>query len=311
MEETFFQRKRKLIYLAVFISFILAFLVLSNPEENLKQEVFEGKIEVHFIDVGQADATLIKTENTKVLVDAGHWQRTDVLDYLNENNIEKIDLLIGTHPHADHIGQFDIILQEIQVTEVWMSGFELDSATYRRTIEAIDSSQAIYREPRTGQEYQLNDLNIYVLNPEKLTRDIHETSISIKVEFGEFSIILTGDAEKQTEEKMVRENRQRFVFLNSILPERFQRNFENKLDTLVYQVGHHGSDTSSTRIFLEAMSPKIAIYSAGEGNPYDHPTPSVVERFNDMNIPLYGTDKHGTIIIKSDHTGEIEIYLDK
>jgi len=292
--------------IVIALIFNLIFLVILNI--NTYEEYFFGEIEIHFIDVGQADSTLIKTNNSKILIDVGHWQRNDVLEYLKNINVNKIDLLVGTHPHADHIGQMDIVIENLIVGEIWMSGHEQDSETYRRVHDSILESDAKYREPRTGEEYLVEDILIEILNPEELNDDIHENSLSFKVSFGELSIMFTGDAEKETELEMIEENQNIFlILLNKILPSDYE--FENNLEVDIYQLGHHGSQTSSTREFLEVMNPKIGIYSAGKENRYGHPHEEVVERFEDMGIPLYGTDEYGTIIIEGNSKGEFEIFV--
>jgi competence protein ComEC len=303
MEESWFERKKKWIYLALVVFMILLFLIFTGQSQLLESREVSGEIEFHFIDVGQADATLIIQEDISILVDAGHWQRTDVIEYLNELNVSKIDLLIGTHPHADHIGQMDKILADFEVVEVWMSGYKQDSSLYKRVYEEIEKSGVGYKEPRAGEDYFLGNIEINVLNPVRLTRDIHESCLAMKVSFGDLSVMLTGDVEAKTELEMIKRNQK--------LPlgffERFFSKDKNDLGVVVYQLGHHGSKTSSTREFLEAMSPGMGIYSAGKGNSYGHPDEEVIERFDEMGIPLYGTDEYGTIVVIGNEKGEFEV----
>ena len=238
---------------------------------------------VHFIDVGQGDATLIQSEDFVILIDAGRHDRNDVVSYLKSSGIDKIDLLVLTHPHADHIGQADKVLNEFKVDEVWASGNEHTSRTFERVLDAIIKSNASYVEPIAGEKYQIGPATVTILHPgESLSGDLNNDSVSFRLDYGDISFIFTGDAEKEAEESMI----------NSGLP----------LKAHILHVGHHGSNTSSTQKFLNKVRPKVAIYSAGKDNSYGHPHEEIVKRYNDMGIVLYGTDVHGTIILKTDGT---------
>ncbi|MFW6111188.1 MAG: MBL fold metallo-hydrolase, partial [Thermoproteota archaeon] len=240
-------------------------------------------IEIHFMDVGQADATLLLTPEVTMLVDAGHWQRRDVIGYLQDQGVEEIDLLVATHAHADHIGQMREVIEDFMVHEVWMSGDLHSSDTFEGVVGAIEQSDVGYVEPRAGEVYGMGDLRIEVLHPEELTGDLHEGCLAFRVVFDEFQVMFTGDLEEEMEMKIM------------------ERNLE--LDADVYQVGHHGSQTSSSEEFLLEVDPEVAVYSAGEDNSYGHPHQEVIDRMNNMDITVYGTDIHGTIIITGDTSG--------
>ncbi|MDT8860109.1 MBL fold metallo-hydrolase [Alkalihalobacillus sp. MEB130] len=241
-------------------------------------------LHVHYIDVGQADATLIELSdddrNYNILIDAGDWNNHDVVTYLDKKDVTHLDILIGTHPHADHIGQMDQILSKFDVTEVWMSGDETTSQTFERVLDAIIESGVSYHEPRAGEVYDIGPLLLEVFNPEELTGDLHEGSISLRVTFGDISFLFTGDAEEQTEQAMI--------------------NRGDSLKATVLQLGHHGSRTSTTSPFLEAVDPEVAIISAGIQNQYGHPHEEVINRVQRAEIDLFTTFDHGTIIISTD-----------
>ena len=239
-----------------------------------------GEVLVYFFDVGQADATLFLGPDFTLLIDAGDYRRNDVVPHLESVGVIEIDLLIGTHPHADHIGQFPQVLETFTVKEVWLSGDTTTTRTFERAVVAILASGAVYHEPRAGEVFQFGSLHIEVLNPYQLTGNFHEGSISVRITFGEVGFVFTGDAEVHTEQAMM------------------GRGYN--LEAQVLQLGHHGSSTSSSQAFLEAVSPEVAIYSAGEDNTYGHPHAEVVNRLADMGIPLYGTDIHGTVVIITD-----------
>ena len=246
---------------------------------NVDQKV-SGKLKVHFINVGQADATLFQTGDVNVLFDAGNWNRRDVVDYLLSIGVEKIDLLIGSHPDADHIGQMSLILDQFEVDEVWMSGVESTSRTFERVIDKIFEHDVSYHEPRAGESYQIGSLSLDVIAPAQLTNDSNEDSISIYFGFGDTGIVLTGDAGVRAERAML--------------------NARNSLSADILHVGHHGSSTSTDESFLKAVNPDYVIISAGADNSYGHPHDEVVDLLVNSGVEILATYQHGTIIFSSD-----------
>src|SRR5690625_1486160 len=256
----------------------------SNEEESDDGSVsaplaVSGNLKVHFIDVGQADATLFQTDDVTILFDAGNWNRRDAVDYLLSIGVEKIDLLIGSHPDADHIGQMSLILDQFQVDEVWMNGIESTSQTFERTIDKIFEHDVNYHEPRAGESYQLGSLSLDVISPAQLTNDSNEDSISVYFQFGNTGIVMTGDAGVRSERAMM--------------------NVRN-VSADILHAGHHGSSTSTSQDFLSAVDPDYVIISAGAGNSYGHPHDEVVDRLTNHGAQIYATYQHGTIIFSSD-----------
>ena len=275
--------------------------VESNPshqeETSLKEKIDENanpspteetdtlpELTVHYINVGQADSTLLQFsdggEDFTILIDAGNWNRTDVVNYLNKQNISDITIAIGTHPDADHIGQLDKVIAAFDVGEVWLSGNTSNSQTFQRLIHAIDQHNADYYEPRMGDEFEIGPLEIEVLYPETISENDNDESISLKLTYGDVRFIFTGDASTNDELNML------------------QSGMNLKGDIL--QLGHHGSSTSTHPRFLSEVNPAVAIYSAGVDNSYGHPHEEVVKRIVDSGIKLYGTNVHGTIIVTTD-----------
>jgi competence protein ComEC len=254
-----------------------------NSVESVSSEDLK-ELEVHYIDAGQADASLLTFEDDdneyNILFDSGNWNDTDVFDYLSANGTDSIDILIGSHPHADHIGQMDIILENLEVGEVWMSGDETESATFERVLDAVMASDASYEEPRAGESYEAGPLEIEIVNPDEITGDVHEGSLSAKFTYGNTSFLFTGDAESHTEEDMISRG--------------------HTLESDVLKLGHHGSGTSTSPSFLQEVDPRFAIVSAGENNQYGHPHAEVIERVENAGIDIYSTHIHGTIIVSSD-----------
>lgn len=239
-----------------------------------------GSMEVHFIDVGQADSALLQFDGYNILIDAGDWNRNEVVPYLKSKGVDKIDVMIGSHPHADHIGQMDKVLENFKVDEVWMSGGSNSSAVFKRVLDVIENNGSNYDEPRAGDVYEVGNAKIDIISPSSLTGNLNDDSIVMKVTYGDVSFLFTGDAELSAENKMV--------------------NSEKDLSADILKVGHHGSDTSTSDSFLNKVNPDVAIISVAEKSKYNHPNKSVVDRLNSKVNQLYTTKSHGNIIIKTD-----------
>lgn len=249
----------------------LSFSTVSSGQELLQ---------VHFLDVGQAEATLLQTSDFTMLIDTGDVGRLDVVSHLRRLGVEYIDLLVITHPHADHIGQMAEVLTVFPVKEVWMSGYEHTTLLFEKVLDALIASDADYYEPRRREKCTYGNLILEVLNPTHISNDLHDTNIVLRVKYGDIVFVFTGDAEKNTEQTMVL----------SGMP----------LQANILQLGHHGSRTSTSPEFLKEVAPEIAIYSAGLKNDYGHPHPEVVGRIMNAGIELYGTDVHGSITVQTD-----------
>ncbi|WP_228551013.1 MBL fold metallo-hydrolase [Sporosarcina cascadiensis] len=242
------------------------------------------ELTVHYINAGQADAALLSFsengEQFRILIDAGNWNSTDVVSYLREQHVEHLDIIAGTHPHADHIGQIDKIIEQIETDEVWLSGDTANSKVFSRVLDAIELNDTGYYEPRAGDVFDVGPMVIEIFNPNEINGDVHEGSLSMKLTYGDVSFLFTGDAEVQTEQKMI------------------DSGYDLKADFL--QLGHHGSKTSTSLPFLEAVDPKVAIISAGEDSQYDHPHEEVVSRVKAKGIDIYETSVHGSIVVVTD-----------
>ena len=246
----------------------------------------EGSLTAYYFDVGQGDCAALIGPDFTIVIDAGRHDRQDVVPHLREAGVETICLLVGTHPHADHIGQFDRVLEAFPVEEVWMSGDRHTTRTFERAMDAILESDAGYREPRAGEVFEIGSARVEVVHPEELTGDLNHGSVVVRVVFGEVAFLLTGDAEAEAEQEMLERG--------------------HALQAQVLKLGHHGSRTSSTEPFVRAVNPEVAIYSAGAGNSYGHPHQEVLDRLAAMEVRVYGTDRHGTIQVTTDgHTFDV------
>jgi competence protein ComEC len=242
-----------------------------------------GRLEVHVLDVGQGDALVLVHPDVTLLIDTGRHDRSDVVPLLRSLGVTRIDVLVITHPHADHIGQFDRVLAAFDVDEVWWSGASTTTRTFERAVAALEASDARYEEPRAGATTMLGPLMIEILHPAAgdPLGDLNDASIALRITYGAFRMVTTGDAERSAEARMVARHGER-------------------LAADVLRLGHHGSSTSTTPAFLAAVSPSVAVYSAGAGNRYGHPHAEVVERVRASGVTLYGTDVNGTVTVVTD-----------
>lgn len=240
----------------------------------------QAQLAVYYFDVGQGDATLLAGPDFTILIDAGRHNRSEVVPYLRQAGVESIDLLIGTHPHADHIGQFPQVLKSFPVQDVWMCGNSNNTLAFSRAVDAIVESGAGYHEPRAGEAYRIGSSSIKVIHPTNLTSNLNDNSVSVRITFREVAFLFTGDVEANGEWEMVERG----------MPLRAQ----------ILKMGHHGSKTSSHTGFLGAVRPQVAIYSCGADNSYGHPHPEALHRVQSMGIEVFGTDRHGTVQVVTD-----------
>jgi competence protein ComEC len=260
--------------------------------DNATTAIPAGTLEIHHIDVGQAESTLLITpSNETILIDTGDWQDEGetVIDYLDGLGIERIDHLIGTHPHADHIGGHAESIAHYEQTRdgvgnIYDSGMSHDTETYAEYLDAVEASNHELLLVEEGDELPLESENLSarVLNP---TSDregsIHYNSIALVFEFGEVRYLSTGDAESAAEQRLVTEWRE-------------------ELSADIYQAGHQGSSTSSTREFLRAVDPRVAVISSARDSQFGHPHDEVLDRFAEMDIETYWTGVHGDVVIETD-----------
>lgn len=241
----------------------------------------DGALRVHYIDVGQGDSILIESPDGKnVLIDGGE-RNSGVVKYLKMTGIKQIDVLVGTHPHSDHIGGLVDVLKEVPVKEVWINGQEHTTKTFEDLLDGIERSKASFHEAKRGDFIRFSNLSFAVLHPiQPFSQNINNNSIVLKLSYGKISFLFTGDAEKEAEASMLASGAD--------------------LKANILKVGHHGSRTGSSKKFLEAIQPKVAIYMAGKGNDYGHPHQETITALNAIGAKVYGTDVNGTIVVVTD-----------
>lgn len=239
-------------------------------------------LQVHFLDVGQGDATLIICGEDAMLIDAGgNSEGTRVQAYLESRHISGLTYLVGTHPDADHIGGLDVVLTKFDCDYIFMPEFEKETKTYEDVIAAAKYKNKKITHPRAGETYPLGDAEFTILGPLKpYASNANDASVCLRLEHGENVFLFTGDAEEKAEADMLAAG--------------------EDLKADVYKVAHHGSRTATTEPFFEAVSPEYAVISCGEDNSYGHPHAEVLNRLRAAGVKLFRTDEQGTIVVDSD-----------
>lgn len=242
----------------------------------------DAALEVHFIDIGQGDSTFITCDGHAMLIDGGNnGKGTAVQLYLEKQGIESLDYVIGTHPDSDHIGGLDVIIYKFDVGKVIMPDYEKDTKTYQEVIDVLDEKNYKITLPAVGDTYSLGQARFTIIAPGKQYKNnANDNSVGILLEHGSKRFVLTGDAEEESEEDILKSG----IDINAD----------------VYKVSHHGSKTASTDAFLEAVNPAYGVISCGEGNTYGHPHAEVMNKLREAGIKVFRTDEQGTIVAKSD-----------
>ncbi len=277
----------------IFIITALLMLTLSLVSCNLIEEYKEEKVEfqsgendllVHFIDVGQGDSTLVELPNKEIaLIDGGPRSSSDkLLQYLRKNNINRIDYLIATHPHEDHIGGLSDVIKSTDIGKVYMPERIANTETFKYLLNTIKNKDLKIDIVKSGDiVIDEEGLKFYFLAPVKTNyENTNDFSIVTKIEYGNNSLLIMGDAEAVSERDILKS--------------------DVKLKSDVLRVGHHGSSTSSTEKFVKAVNATDYVISLGIDNSYGHPHREVLKIINDRNGNIYRTDKMGDIKMSSD-----------
>lgn len=248
---------------------------------NYNSEITQADTEtltIHFLDVGQGDCTLLVCGTDTMLIDAGNNnQGSKVCRYLMDQGITKLRYVIGTNADADHIGGLDVVLNTFDCEMVIMPDVEKDNQTYGDVLLAMEQKNYEKTLPVVGKSYDLGTAAFTVLSPKEYYEKDNNNSVCILLRFGERKFLFTGDAEKEAEQDMI------------------DGNISIKAD--VYKAGHHGSATSTTEAFLEAVNPSYVIISCGRGNSYGHPHEQVMELLREKNVQMFRTDCQGNIVL--------------
>lgn len=257
----------------------------TNKNTNNSKPAIENSIsknnEIHFISTGNSDAILIKGEKN-VLIDGGDNNDEDsIVDYLKKQGVKKIDYLIATHNHADHIGGLDSVVDNLDIGQVLVSNGDATTKTYRDFITSLSDKKLKPSVPLKDAKFDLGNgayMQIFNTNGGSNTND--QSLVTIYVN-GQDKFLFTGDAEKETEKEIL-----------SLVP-----------DVDVLKVGHHGSRSSTTQQFLDKVNPEYAVITVGKDNKYHHPHRAVMDKLKTKKIEVHRTDECGTIIFESTGNG--------
>lgn len=241
---------------------------------------------VKVLDIGQGDAILIRASGQNILVDTGDIATRDKLvAYIKKEGITTIDKVIITHPHADHLGGMPGVIENFKVGQIYDSGKTATTALYRQYMSAVDKKKIPFTVVAAGSEVAIGtDIKLKFLAPDQsllADAEVNNSSVVAKLIYNKFSMLLTGDAQKESEALMLKK-------------------YAGELKSNVLKVGHHGSNTSSSPEFLRAVEPEAAIISLGANNDYHHPHPSTLKKFAAAKLKVYRTDENGTVTITSD-----------
>jgi competence protein ComEC len=255
-----------------------------DNKDNNKSKV-KGKLKVHYIDVGQGDSILLQYEDKNMLIDAGPNAATEtVVNYLKRAGVKKIDYLVATHPHEDHIGGMDGVIDNFQIGTMYMPKKTATTATFKDVVQAMKRKGIKAKTPVPGEKFSLGDVQCMILAPNSAEYDnVNNYSIVIKATYGKNSFLFEGDAENLAEKEIL------------------DKGFDVRADVL--KLGHHGSRTSSSTAYLKKVNPKYVVVSSGKINDYGHPHKETMDKLKSMGIKLYRTDEDGNIVVTSDGKG--------
>ena len=251
---------------------------VNTQNEQQVEFVAQEDLLIDYIDVGQADSILIRNQDKVMLIDAGTNEAGEtVVNYLENLGITKIDYLIGTHPHEDHIGGLDDVINKFDIGQIYMPKIETTTKTFEDVLEAIENKNLTVTAPNKGDEIVLGQATGKFMTEPILDKDnLNVSSLVFRLEFGNNSFLFMGDAEEENEKTI------------------------SWPKTDVLKVGHHGSSTSSSEEFLKQVQPQYAIIMVGEDNSYGLPTQETINKLNTIGSTIYRTDENGTIQLTSD-----------
>lgn len=279
-----FKSHLKIITALLLSVFIFAACSSSNSTVDTSNTDTKNSIKISYIDVGQGDSALIQVNGKNLLIDAGTNESTNkLISYLDKQNIKKLDYVVATHPHEDHIGGMDTVIKKYDIGQFYAPKKLTNTKTFESMISALKSKNLKINVAKAGVNLDLGKnvkCEMVAPNSDNYGDNLNNYSAVIKITYGNSKFLFTGDAEKLNEKEIL------------------DKNYDISSDVL--KVGHHGSSSSSSKSFLDKVSPKIAIISCGKNNDYGHPHRETINELTKRKIQIYRTDVDGTIVLKSD-----------
>ena len=285
------KNKYNIIFFLLLIVFIGSYYYYSNDSttkviKKEKAEITEDNyLKIHFIDVGQADCTLIENNKEYVLIDGGNTlDGKKLVKYFKDLGIERFNYIIATHPHEDHIGGLNFIIYNFDIDHFLGTNIKTNYKSYDNMINALEKENIKYEVPKINDTFKVNDMIFKIIYIDDNQDDINSSSIVIEMNYKNTKYLFAADTTNDSEKK----------YLNNL----------DEIDVL--KVSHHGSQYASSAQFLMKTKPKYAIISVGNNNEYGYPKQVVLDKLNELNTKIYRTDLLGTIILKS-NGADIEI----
>jgi DNA internalization-related competence protein ComEC/Rec2 len=255
----------------------------SPPQDSTPADA-TGVLQVSFLDVGQADSILIKLPGGKtMLIDAGNNDDgKTVVNFLKSQGVKNLDVLVGTHPHEDHIGGMDDVIEAFDIEKIYMPKVTTTTRTFKDVLRAAEKKNLKITAARGGMSIPLEEgLQADILAPNSSRyEELNNYSVVIKITYKDTSFLFTGDAEKLSEQEML------------------DKHYDLRADVL--KVAHHGSSSGTSEEFLSAVSPEYAVISVGKNNDYGHPHRETMRRLAAHGVKVYTTAENGNLLFSSD-----------
>jgi len=253
--------------------------------EEIKVEEKKENFQIRYIDVGEADSILIQNNGKYALIDAGNNEDGEKLvKYFQSLGIQKLEYVIGTHAHEDHIGGMDDIIKNFQINHFYMPDVVTTTRTFEEILENLEKKSIRFETPKIGETFTLDETNFKIIWVGDNEEDLNSTSIILRAKYKNTTYLFTGDATIEVEKQIL----------------------DEEIESDVLKVSHHGSKQSNSDAFLRKVNPKYAIISVGKENDYGFPKKVILNKLKSIGSKIYRTDELGTIIVSSDGN---EIYV--